>query len=60
MLSLYVHIPFCSQVCSYCSFSVIEKQSDEMVQSYLAKLHEEIDHYGQLSPKAEIKSLYFG
>jgi oxygen-independent coproporphyrinogen-3 oxidase len=26
----------------------------------LAKLHEEIDYYGTLYPKAEIKSLYIG
>jgi coproporphyrinogen III oxidase-like Fe-S oxidoreductase len=59
MLSLYVHIPFCSTVCSYCSFSVLEKQSEETIQAYLTKLHEEIDHYGSLFPKAPIKSLYF-
>ncbi|MDR2415873.1 MAG: radical SAM protein [Candidatus Peribacteria bacterium] len=60
MLSLYFHIPFCSQICSYCSFSVIEKASDEMIRSYLIQLHQEIDHYGKLYPKAEIKSIYFG
>ncbi|GHV23500.1 hypothetical protein FACS189428_7070 [Clostridia bacterium] len=60
MLSLYVHIPFCAQVCSYCSFSIVANQSAEVIQSYLTKLHEEIDHYATLYPKAEIRSLYFG
>jgi oxygen-independent coproporphyrinogen-3 oxidase len=60
MLSLYLHIPFCSQVCNYCSFSVVEQQSAEIIQSYLTKLHAEIEHYGNLLPKAEIRSLYIG
>ncbi|MDR0369109.1 MAG: hypothetical protein LBH96_00815 [Candidatus Peribacteria bacterium] len=60
MLSLYLHLPFCSQVCNYCSFSVLEKPSDDIIQSYLTTLHAEIDHYGNLFPKAEIRSLYIG
>lgn len=60
MLSLYLHLPFCSQVCSYCSFSVVAQQSEEGIQHYLTKLHEEIGQYGKLYPKAEIKSIYFG
>ncbi|MDR2541542.1 MAG: radical SAM protein [Candidatus Peribacteria bacterium] len=60
MLSLYVHIPFCTQVCSYCSFSILANQSTDIIQSYLSKLHEEIEQHGKKYPKAEIKSLYFG
>lgn len=60
MISLYFHLPFCSQVCSYCSFSIVANQPSHIFQAYLAKLHEEIDYYGTLYPKAEIKSIYFG
>ena len=60
MLSLYLHIPFCATVCSYCSFSVLENQSEEIIKKYLDALHNEIAHYGNLFPKAEIKSIYFG
>lgn len=59
MLSLYIHIPFCAQICKYCSFSVLENQSEDLIQSYLIRLHQEIDHHGKLFPRAEIKSLYF-
>lgn len=60
MLSLYLHIPFCSQVCNYCSFSVLEKQSEEMLSPYIDKLHAEIDQYRKLFPKSEICSIYIG
>ncbi len=59
MLSLYLHIPFCSQICSYCSFSITANQPTEIIQSYLTKLHQEIDFYASKYPKAEIKTLYF-
>jgi len=60
MVSLYFHIPFCAQNCKYCSFSVVSNATESMVQTYLQRLHEEIELYGKLCPKAEIKTLYFG
>jgi len=60
MLSLYLHIPFCAQVCSYCSFPIAAKQGEDIIQRYLQQLHAEIDHYGTLYPQADIKSIYFG
>jgi oxygen-independent coproporphyrinogen-3 oxidase len=32
---LYIHIPFCSQLCSYCDFAKTSRYSDADVQSYL-------------------------
>jgi coproporphyrinogen III oxidase-like Fe-S oxidoreductase len=45
MLSLYIHIPFCVKNCPYCSFSVVQNPSDEMMQTYLERLHNEIDEW---------------
>lgn len=53
--SLYVHIPFCESICSYCDFCKVyydQKQSD----LYLQRLNEElkqIDHY-------HLKTIYIG
>lgn len=60
MLSLYLHFPFCAQVCSYCSFSIVANQSSDMIAAYLTKLHQEIDFYARHYPQAEIKSIYLG
>ena len=44
--SLYVHIPFCESICSYCDFCKVyydQKQSD----LYLQRLNEELSQIEQ-------------
>ena len=60
MLSLYIHIPFCVKNCPYCSFSVVQNPNDEMIQTYLDNLHNEIDEWWKVFWKAEIRTIYFG
>ena len=54
--SIYIHIPFCSNICSYCAFTKIYYNSN-LVKLYLKALKKEIiDNY-----KGEfIKTLYIG
>ena len=60
MLSLYVHIPFCVKNCPYCSFSVVQNPDNEMIQTYLNHLHNEIDEWWKILWKLEIRTIYFG
>ena len=60
MLSLYIHIPFCVKNCPYCSFSVVQNPNDEMIQTYLDNLHNEIDEWWKAFWKVEIRTIYFG
>lgn len=60
MLSLYIHIPFCVKNCPYCSFSVVQNPNDEMIQTYLDNLHNEIDEWWKIFWKVEIRTIYFG
>ncbi len=60
MLSLYIHIPFCVKNCPYCSFSVVQNPDNEMIQTYLGHLHNEIDEWWKVFWKAEIRTIYFG
>lgn len=57
LTSLYIHIPFCSQICSYCDFhKEIAKQSKK--ERYIDALISELFHHKQ-SLKT-IKSIYIG
>ena len=42
-LSLYVHLPFCRDRCSFCGCNVIITSQREVVDRYLDHLHREID-----------------
>ena len=56
MESVYIHIPFCRSICSYCDFSRFiynEKEADK----YLNALEEEVKEYYL---NEEIKTIYIG
>lgn len=57
MKGLYIHIPFCSSICSYCDFPkmVANKENQEI---YINKLIEEIN--SKRSLLNSITSVYFG
>lgn len=54
--SVYIHIPFCNSICSYCDFCKVMYNKDWVV-PYLKRLEEEIDnsYMGE-----EISTLYIG
>ena len=48
MLGLYVHIPFCESICSYCDFCKRIKKDDQMIDDYIDVLKREyalLDHH---------------
>ena len=56
MKSVYIHIPFCSDMCSYCDFCKMYYNND-WVNSYLDALEKEIKTYYK---GEKIKTLYIG
>ena len=55
-MSVYIHIPFCSSICSYCDFCKILK-NDKYINKYLNALKKEIktNYKGEM-----VKTLYIG
>ncbi|MBU0626655.1 hypothetical protein KKG31_04905 [Patescibacteria group bacterium] len=60
MLSLYIHIPFCTQKCAYCSFTSFPDIKEDTINEYIKQLQKEIEHYGKEFEWEHIKTLYFG
>lgn len=54
--SLYIHIPFCQHLCSYCDFCKVYYDSI-MVEKYLLRLQEELD---ALKINYCLKTIYIG
>lgn len=55
-VALYIHIPFCKSICSYCDFCKVLYKNN-WVDEYLNKLQEEIKNYYM---GEEIKTVYVG
>ena len=54
--SVYIHIPFCRSICSYCDFTKI-LYDEKYTKPYLYKLKDEIEEFYN---KEEIETLYIG
>jgi oxygen-independent coproporphyrinogen-3 oxidase len=60
-LSLYLHIPFCENICYYCACNKIITRNRERAGTYLGYLKREIDMQGTLlGAMNKVEQLHFG
>jgi oxygen-independent coproporphyrinogen-3 oxidase len=57
--ALYVHVPFCSQVCPYCAFNVTSRYDDGLLDRFLRAIGRELSGLASARP-LKLKSLYLG
>ena len=50
-VSLYLHIPFCEQICYYCGCNTGKANKRQRLESYLRALHREIETVAALLPR---------
>ncbi len=58
-LGLYLHIPFCRQICPYCPYNK-EIYHPEVAESYTDAVKKEIDIYSELIGNRPVTSFYIG
>jgi oxygen-independent coproporphyrinogen-3 oxidase len=59
-LSLYIHIPFCHQLCLYCGCNTKATQQYAPVASYLRSLEQEIDGVAERLPDHRVVQIHWG
>ena len=61
-LSLYIHIPFCESLCTYCGCNVVIRKKDERFgDEYIACLEQEMALISQhLGRRKEVRQLHWG
>ena len=60
-LSLYVHVPFCANICYYCACNKVLTKDRGRTQPYLQRLEQEIQLIAcHLDPKQKVEQLHFG
>lgn len=62
MSSIYIHIPFCKQACSYCDFhfSVNTSKQDDLVKALIKEIQLRKDYLPSESGPVTISTIYFG
>jgi oxygen-independent coproporphyrinogen-3 oxidase len=60
--ALYVHVPFCDTICSFCPFARTTRHGEDDVDAYVAALLEEIRLKGQIAAltSVPIGAVFFG
>ncbi|VVO10961.1 oxygen-independent coproporphyrinogen III oxidase [Pseudomonas fluorescens] len=60
-LSLYVHVPFCANICYYCACNKVITKDRGRALPYLQRLEQEIQLIAsQLDPAQQVEQLHFG
>ena len=59
-LGLYVHAPFCTVACTFCYCGKTDKFNRSMMETYLKKLHKEIELFAPIFTESTFTSVYFG
>jgi oxygen-independent coproporphyrinogen III oxidase len=59
-LNLYVHFPFCSQICAYCNLFVAGSPTADVVTAYVSALELEIASYSGLLFGKHVETIYLG
>lgn len=58
-LGIYLHIPFCRQICPYCPYNK-EGYDPEVAGRYATAVNREIDFYSEIVGNRPVTSLYIG
>lgn len=59
-LSLYLHVPFCAAMCTYCGCHTKIVRRREPIERYLVRLLAEIDLVAGLTPARNVQRLHWG
>src|SRR5581483_7688069 len=59
-LNLYVHFPFCRQICGFCNLYSVNVGSDESFADYIELLDREMSYWAALVNGRPISTIYLG
>lgn len=56
---LYIHIPFCPQICPYCAFASLRGR-DHLHEPYMAALRLELERWAEMRPPLPLDTVFIG
>jgi oxygen-independent coproporphyrinogen III oxidase len=59
-LSLYIHVPYCRQLCWYCGCNTYAARRDEPVRDFVETLLDELDLVAAVTPARQLTEIHWG
>lgn len=59
-LNVYLHFPFCAQVCAYCNLFVSALRTPDLVEQYVEAIKQEVTQFKEQIFGKRIETIYFG
>ncbi len=59
LLSIYLHIPFCTSMCTYCAFNTYTR-IEQLIPAFVEALKTELTIVSQNNPHPEVGTIFFG
>jgi oxygen-independent coproporphyrinogen III oxidase len=59
-LNLYVHFPFCKQICGFCNLYSVVSRPDEPFSDYVDLLGHEMQRWARLTKRRSVETIYLG
>lgn len=59
-INVYVHIPFCKQICTYCGYLKVVDSKGNLKEQYVGALIKEMEMYREVLQNRTVKTLHFG
>ena len=58
--SVYIHVPFCKSICSFCNYERLRSSSPSELSLYTEQILKQISHIAPHTQHLEFSSIYFG
>jgi oxygen-independent coproporphyrinogen-3 oxidase len=59
-ICLYAHIPFCEKRCSFCEYTVVNREESKQTEPYMQRLERELESYGELLGRRRVAGFDVG
>ena len=59
-VDIYIHIPFCKSLCTFCGCNITITQNSALQEEYITSLIKEWENYKNIFPSLKVSSIYLG
>jgi coproporphyrinogen III oxidase-like Fe-S oxidoreductase len=58
--NLYIHVPFCKSICTFCNYERLKPSTSELLEEYIVRFEESVNTFGPVFKDLPFHALYVG